>query len=974
MKTTLDNITVNSPEGFLNAVIEGYIVRRITLSFSEEELYSYFCENKNVSHNHMYIYSYLLFVGYGTEVSYKESLAYAKKASDYGNNKATRLIGYIYENGKGVEKDLNIAFEYYKRAAASGNSIAYRDIGRFYNCGRVVEKNIEKALEYYKKSEELGNLTAIVDQANLYYNLKEYEKALFLYERASELGIKESYFRLAYMLSNENLVTPDYERAVHYYQLLVDDKSYSAMNNLAVLYSRGQGVEKNLEKAFELYRCACENGGKSIQFSNLASCYFYGRGTETDYQKALEASLKACEFGGDGKAFQILYQCYNEGLGTDKDVERAKYYRSQALDSNDIQIVTEICLDYIKDAREQLNNKLTGAQEVIEKLQEIVQRYSSSEGFFESYLLAEIYYCLYKIEPEKWKEHNGNAMRYAKKMYEEGKELANHKAMQRMYGAGFFDFNIDYDYFAYDEARFNGYTIGTTKVTYVPHIEAKANNYSIEYWLPRARLIYAMYCEIENKNSLNTYYRNAMSTEQSEGQITYKNVIYPNALYMNALRYIMGYDTEIDEDYGLQLLRMAAERYHTRSAYLYGKHCQLQENYEEAIKFYRIAILDKYPEKVERRESIPMVLLKPGEQITYNIFYEYGGQKCPSYEAVEDILECYDKYDRYIQHDEIKAIAELFFSMPYKPKNPDRFFKAFNYYSLSSLYLDKFIEAYSDEFISLEIAVALLNKGKADVAMSIFKKAIKNGDLESVQNAKRVAIDYRIYEGELASAINERLIELGDEKSTRESIAPIECGEKKFDIKNHIAIEYLFFNNANSIISDIASVLTFPNNFSEKVICKVISRYFAPLTPMQIEMSEASNITSNITSNIINYAKTTGQYFKCGVLLLSLNCMEGLSLLSKHYMGNTDSLLKLSEIAIMLYEKQSIVYSFPFSFNKAMCLLSKGKSKGNRILKDLVSLKGASKLEKTYLKPYQPAVDYLSGKEVNEEYLLNIKN
>ena len=53
--------------------------------------------------------------------------------------------------------------------------------------------------------------------------------------------------------------------------------------------------------------------------------------------------------------------------------------------------------------------------------------------------------------------------------------------MQRMYGAGFFDFNIDYDYFAYDEARLNGYTVGTTKVTYVPHIEAKANNYSIEY-------------------------------------------------------------------------------------------------------------------------------------------------------------------------------------------------------------------------------------------------------------------------------------------------------------------------------------------------------------------------------------------------------------------------------------------------------------------------------------------------------------
>ncbi len=40
---------------------------------------------------------------------------------------------------------------------------------------------------------------------------------------------------------------------------------------------------------------------------------------------------------------------------------------------------------------------------------------NSPEEYFESYLLAEIYYCLYKIEPEKWKEHNGNAMRYAKR-------------------------------------------------------------------------------------------------------------------------------------------------------------------------------------------------------------------------------------------------------------------------------------------------------------------------------------------------------------------------------------------------------------------------------------------------------------------------------------------------------------------------------------------------------------------------------
>ena len=968
MITSLDKITVNTPEEFFKAITDGYLITKITHTCSKEEIYAYISENKNVSHNHMYLYSHLLLIGYGADVDYKESLIYAKKASDYGNGIATRLVGYIYERGYGVEKDLNIAFEYYKRAVSLGNYSAYKKLASFYKNGCIVEKNLEKALEYFRIAEEHGALEAVVSQGNIYYDLKEYEKALSCYERAVEAGFEESRLRLAYLLSNENLLEPNYERAAHYYQLLAEKKNHSAMNNLAILYESGKGVEKNSKKAFELYKEATENGGRTIAFSNLASCYFYGTGTEVDYKKALDAALKSVEFGGDGKAFQILYRCYNEGLGTEKDTEKAKHYRDLALSFDDIHIVIEICLDYMREAIERFD-KTASSTEAVNKLNKIAEGYTQREGFLESYLLSEINYCLYKIEPENWKKHLDNAMLYAKRVYAEGKELANHKTMRRMYGPDFFDFNTENDYLCYDEERFNGYTIGTTRVTYVPQLEAKANNYSIDYWLPRARLVYAMYCEIENKQSINRFYENAISAEPLAGAISYKNVIYPNALYMNASRHLAGYDTAIDEEYGTMLMRMAAERYHTLSAFFCGDFCQRKGNYEEALKYYRIALSRKYPEYVKRKESVPSLLLNPGEKIIYTTFYEYGGDKKVSYYAVEDIVENYGKYNSYIKLEEAKEIADLFFEIPYELKNPERFFKAFNNYCLCYSHFDKFVEKYAEEFISLETAVALINKNKTDIAINIFKKAIKNGDLEAVKNAKRVALDYRVYEGELEEIIRNRLSELGEVEEKKEIIEPVQVVEKASsndeELRNHPIWSYLKFNIQNSIITELASLLYFPNKLSEKEICKKISKYFIPMTPIKITAKEVNEV--------LDYAKTSNMYFQCGILLLSFNCMEGLNLLTKHYINNIDCLLKLSNVAIMLYEKHPIVYSFPYSFNKAMCLLSKGDKKGNKILKAIVSLKGASKLEKCTVKPYQPAVDFLNGIEVNEEYLLNIR-
>ncbi len=910
MITTIDKITVNTLEEFLNAIKEGYLFKNINITFSRELLFNYFKENKDADHTCMYVYSHCFLIGYGTEIDYCESLKYAKKSADLGNAIATRLVAYIYEKGIGVEEDLNIAFEYYKKAADLGEPGANTKVADFYYYGAVVEKNTEKAIEYYEKAISLGHIFAISKLANKLYELCEYERALPLFEQAAEYGNDEGYLYAAYMLSDETILPVNYEKAVKYYQILADKKNARAMNNLAVLYENGYGVEKNLHKAFELFKEATENGGNSLEFSNLGNCYFYGRGTEKDYQKALEAFLKSHELGGEGKSYRLLYRIYNEGLGVSKDVEKASSYRDLALKSDDKNIVIEVLNDYLDEIERTVNSKgAIWTSETISRLNKIAEEASKTEGFLESYILCEVHNALYMLMAENWKEHYRLAKEHSQKVYNEGKAFANAPTVQQLYGNDFFDFNIENDYVAYDEAKFDGYTVGTTKITFVTHLSASSNNESVSYWLPRARLAYAMYLEANSVPGRKYYFEKAVS-DKSQTQFEMRNVLYPNALYMLATKHIMGYETEMNESFGLTLLRAAAERYHTKSAYLYANYCHIQGKYEEAFKFYQIAMSDKYPVQVKRRESIPFSILKPGEKMTYNIYYEFGGQKTVSYAAVEEVIENYSEYDRYVQAEDRKIIAELFLNAPYKVKNPDRFYKSFKSSSLYP-YLDKFTEIYKDEF----------------------KELAANTESEIIKSAVHSASDV---------VLNEE------------------------NLKEHHIWGYLKFNVSSPIIDELTGVLAFPNAHKEKEICKIISKYFTPYTPIKITLSEVNEI--------IDYAKNTNEYFKCGILLLSFNCMEGLNLLTKHYMKNIDSLFRLCEIALQIYENQSIVCSFPYSFNKAMCLIKMGKCKdGNKILKNIISLKGATKFEKYTVTPYQPAVDFLNGKEVSEEYLLNIK-
>ena len=60
-----------------------------------------------------------------------------------------------------------------------------------------------------------------------------------------------------------------------------------AYNNLAYCYEHGEGVESDMNKAFEYYSLAAQNKDNN-SYCNLAECYEQGKGTYVNYDEAVK--------------------------------------------------------------------------------------------------------------------------------------------------------------------------------------------------------------------------------------------------------------------------------------------------------------------------------------------------------------------------------------------------------------------------------------------------------------------------------------------------------------------------------------------------------------------------------------------------------------------------------------------------------------------------------------------------------------
>jgi localization factor PodJL len=153
------------------------------------------------------------------------------KAATDGDPLALFEIGARYTDGRGVATDLSEAARWYELSAARGFAPAEYRLANLYEKGQGVERDLARARELYEVAANKGNASAMHNLAVLLATgigtaTPDFDGAAKWFQKASELGVRDSQF------------------------------------NLAILYARGNGVKQDLEESYKWFAIAARDGDR----------------------------------------------------------------------------------------------------------------------------------------------------------------------------------------------------------------------------------------------------------------------------------------------------------------------------------------------------------------------------------------------------------------------------------------------------------------------------------------------------------------------------------------------------------------------------------------------------------------------------------------------------------------------------------------------------------------------------------------
>ena len=256
----------------------------------------------------------------------ESAMDWYKKSASQGYYLAMNNLGVEY-NDQGDYEDAN---KWYKLAGEAGYDWGWHNLANAYRNGNGVEKDDDKAMELYKKAYELNGDAAGSSAnciGNIYYNRGNYEEANKWYKLSGETEFDWGWNNLAHDYRNGNGVEKDDDKAMELYKKAYElngEAAGNSANGIGLIYhNRGNYEEAN--KWFKLSgEAECDWG-----WNNLAHDYLWGRGFSKDVDKARYYYAKACELNGEAKgsaAYQIA-TIYNDKCEYD---EARKWYRIAA--------------------------------------------------------------------------------------------------------------------------------------------------------------------------------------------------------------------------------------------------------------------------------------------------------------------------------------------------------------------------------------------------------------------------------------------------------------------------------------------------------------------------------------------------------------------------------------------------------------------------------------------------------------------
>lgn len=192
-----------------------------------------------------------------------------------------------------------------------------------------------------KTKEEISQEAKFL-KALSYLSSKMYERAIPLLQLLSNDGNGLALCYLGNCYTNGDGVNIDLEKAFNCYKKSSEIGCAIAHFQLGQCYEKGRFVKVDFEKAASLYKLAAERGEPYSQFS-LGYCYNYGNGVSKDLEKAVFWYKKAAEDGIAGAQLALGW-CYEDGEGVPQDLKKAEYWMRKASAMGD-----SIAKDWLKE-------------------------------------------------------------------------------------------------------------------------------------------------------------------------------------------------------------------------------------------------------------------------------------------------------------------------------------------------------------------------------------------------------------------------------------------------------------------------------------------------------------------------------------------------------------------------------------------------------------------------------------------------
>ena len=244
------------------------------------------------------------------------------------------MLGLAYELGIDVEKDTDRAAFYYHIAAHKGSldgeylelslkldtdkRATPEIIGRM---NELAESGCMKALVYWGDEVYLGNWGMAPDK----------ETAYRWFNKAARLGDPVAKYFVGYGYRVGESVGTDYALAWMYFLESAQQHFPRAFRQIAMMYKKGQFVEKDLDTARKYYKKAVDSGdGLSVNY--LGDLEY----NDKNYEKAFAYYLEAAEYVEkmglpNGAPYYNLGWSYEFEQGVARDIETAVDYYFKAV-------------------------------------------------------------------------------------------------------------------------------------------------------------------------------------------------------------------------------------------------------------------------------------------------------------------------------------------------------------------------------------------------------------------------------------------------------------------------------------------------------------------------------------------------------------------------------------------------------------------------------------------------------------------